>query len=125
MAGTLVSGASGALVGFRATSPGYSYVALDAAGVVTETVEKRAVGEFALAGCYLFDGAPTYMRALARYREECRYPELFVSGIYNVLIRDGARVEFRELADHMAFGTPEELDRLDIRRFERLRGAEA
>lgn len=112
-------------MGFRATSPGYSYVALDEQGVVRETVEKRVVGEFAIAGCYLFDSAQTYNSALARYREECRYTELYVSGIYNVLIRDGARVEFRELADHLAFGTPEELARLEVKRLERVLGAEA
>jgi CTP:molybdopterin cytidylyltransferase MocA len=116
--------ASGGLVGFRATSPGYSYVAIDAAGVVTETVEKRVVGELAIAGCYLFASAQTYLSALARYRDECPYPELYLSGIYNVLIRNGARVEFRELADHMAFGTPEELERLDVGRLEHVLGAD-
>ena len=45
--------------------------------------------------------------------------------MYNVLIRDGVRVEFRELADHMAFGTPEELARLDTTRLERVLGDEA
>jgi CTP:molybdopterin cytidylyltransferase MocA len=118
----LRSGTTGGLVGFRATSPGYSYVALDEDGVVTATVEKRAVGEFAIAGCYLFDSAQTYSTGLARYREDCRYPELYVSGIYNVLIGDGARVEFRELADHMAFGTPEELGRLDVKRLDQVLG---
>jgi CTP:molybdopterin cytidylyltransferase MocA len=125
LTGALRSVATGGLVGFRATSPGYSYVALDDDGLVTETVEKRAIGEFAIAGCYLFDGARTFSRALARYRDECSYPELYVSGMYNVLVRDGARVEFRELADHMAFGTPEELARLDVTRLERVVGGGA
>ena len=116
----LMNGAAGGLVGFRATSPAYSYVALDADGLVTGTVEKRVVGEFAIAGCYLFDSAKTYGEALVRYRDECRYPELYVSGIYNVLLRDGCRVEFRALADHMPFGTPEELARLDVRRLDRV-----
>jgi len=114
----LTSVASGGVLGFRASSPGYSYAALDADGLVTETVEKRAVGEFALAGCYLFGSADTYNAALLRYRDQCSYPELYVSGMYNVLIRDGCRVQFRELADHIAFGTPEELARLDVQRLE-------
>ena len=121
----LTRGATGGLLGFPATSPGYSYVALDADGLVTETVEKRVVGEFAIAGCYLFDNAQTYSAALSRYRAECPYPELYVSGIYNVLIRAGMRVEFRELADHMPFGTPEELARLDVTRLDRVLRAEA
>jgi len=121
----LTRGATGGLLGFRATSPGYSYVALDADGLVTETVEKRVVGEFAIAGCYLFDNAQTYSAALSRYRAECPYPELYVSGIYNVLIRAGMRVEFQELADHMPFGTPEELARLDVTRLDRVLRGEA
>ena len=125
LTGALRNGTTGGLVGFRATSPGYSYVALEADGLVTETVEKRVIGEFAIAGCYLFDSGDTFGRSLARYRDECSYPELFVSGMYNVLIRDGARIEFRELADHMAFGTPEELARLDMTRLERVLGGEA
>ena len=121
----LGSAATGGLVGFRATSPGYSYVALDDDGLVMETVEKRVIGEFAIAGCYLFGSAGTFGRALARYRDECSYAELYVSGMYNVLIRDGARIEFRELTDHVAFGTPEELARLDVARLERVLGGEA
>jgi dTDP-glucose pyrophosphorylase len=117
--------ATGALVGFRSSSPAYAYVALDENGLVTETAEKRVVGEFAIAGCYLFDSAQTFLTGFAQYRAECRYPELYVSGIYNLLLRAGARVEFRELAEHMAFGTPEELARLDVRRVADLLGPKA
>ena len=124
LSAALKSGATGALVGFRASSPGYAYVTLDQGGLVRETVEKRTVGEFAIAGCYLFDSAQTFVRGLVQYRAECRYPELYVSGIYNVLIREGARIEFRELAHHMPFGTPEELGRLDARRLEHVLGGE-
>jgi hypothetical protein len=50
---------------------------------------------------------------------------LYVSGIYNVLIRAGMRVEFQGLADHMPFGTPEELARLDVTRLDRVLREEA
>jgi dTDP-glucose pyrophosphorylase len=122
LAASLRTAARGALVGFRSASPAYAYAVLDENGLVTETIEKRVVGEFAIAGCYLFDSAQTFLNGFARYRAECRYPELYVSGIYNLLLRAGARVEFGELAEHMAFGTPEELARLDVRRLADLLG---
>src|SRR5436190_6311260 len=61
----LRSGAAGGLVGFRATSPAYSYVAFDERGLVRETVEKRAVSDLAIAGCYLFDSGQTFENGLA------------------------------------------------------------
>lgn len=116
--GELASGlpgvAAGALLGFRSDSPSYSYVALDARGQVTRTVEKDPVSPFAIAGCYLFDSPATYLAGMHRYRAECEYPEAYISGIYNTLLRGGAQIQFHELAGHAAFGTPEELARLDV-----------
>jgi NDP-sugar pyrophosphorylase family protein len=107
----LRDGASGALLGFRATSPAYSYVRLAASGAVIGTVEKEVASPFAIAGCYLFASGDTFTARLARYRQECPYAELFLSGLYNELIREGGEVLFHELARHISFGTPEELDR--------------
>jgi dTDP-glucose pyrophosphorylase len=122
--GELASGlagvASGALLGFRSASPMYSYVELDGRGQVTRTVEKDPVSPFAIAGCYLFDSPATYLVGARRYRDECEYSESYVSGVYNTLLGGGARILFRELAGHAAFGTPEELADLDTQRLERL-----
>lgn len=110
----------GALLGFRSTSPEYSYVALDAQGLVARTAEKDPVGPFAIAGCYLFRDARVFIDAVAAYRAECEYPELYVSGVYNVMIRRGGAIAFHELAAHVPFGTPEELARTDAAQLERL-----
>ena len=100
---------AGALLGFPATSPAYSYAVLDADGRVRRTVEKEVASPFAIAGCYLFADPALFTGLLEQYRAECAYPELFVSGMYNVAVRQGHAVGFRALREHLAFGTPEEL----------------
>jgi dTDP-glucose pyrophosphorylase len=117
---TMTASAEGALLGFRSASPAYSYVALDAHGRVSGTVEKDPVSPFAIAGCYLFASPATFLEGATRYRAECEYPELYVSGVYNTLLRGGAHILFHELTGHAAFGTPEELTRVDTARLERL-----
>ncbi|PYP77268.1 MAG: dolichyl-phosphate mannose synthase [Gemmatimonadetes bacterium] len=117
---SLTDSAEGALLGFRSASPAYSYVALDVDGRVRGTVEKDPVSPFAIAGCYLFASPVTFLEGVARYRAECEYPELYVSGVYNTLLRGGAHILFHELDGHAAFGTPEELTRVDAKQLEQL-----
>lgn len=108
----LGAGADGALLGFQATSPAYSYVRLDDRGAVVGTVEKQPVSSFAIAGCYLFADPGAFAERLERYRVGCRYSELFLSGMYNTIVEDGGDVVFHELARHVSFGTPDELARV-------------
>ena len=114
LAQALDGGDAGALVGFASDNPAYSFVRLEPhdATVVTGTVEKERAGPFAIAGCYLFRNRRTFSEALSQYRRECPYPELFISGLYNVLCGRGARVRFQPLEAHLSFGTPEELARV-------------
>jgi hypothetical protein len=98
----------GALLGFRATSPDYSYVQFDDAGRVAGTVEKRVVSDCAIAGCYLFADAARFAARFAEYRRTCKYEELYLSGVYNTCLRAGGEVLFHELVRHVAFGTPQE-----------------
>jgi len=98
----------GALLGFRAHSPAYSYVSFDDEGKVAGTVEKRVVSDFAIAGCYLFADPRTFLDRFAEYRRECSYDELYVSGVYNTMLRAGGEILLHELAAHVSFGTPEE-----------------
>jgi dTDP-glucose pyrophosphorylase len=104
--------AAGALLGFAASSTAYSYVMLDSVGRVTGTAEKQVVGKFAIAGCYLFDDPANFQRQFDLYRQTCPYQELFLSGMYNLLCRQGLPVIFHQLASHVSFGTPEELERV-------------
>ena len=116
----LADSADGALLGFRSASPAYSYVAFDVDGRVQGTVEKDPVSSFAIAGCYLFDSPRTFLEGASQYRAECEYPELYVSGVYNTLLRRGADILFHELEGHVPFGTPDELARVDAAYLERL-----
>jgi NDP-sugar pyrophosphorylase family protein len=112
LAEALACGAGGALVGFASTSPAYSYVRLNDAGEVAATAEKSVIGPYAIAGCYLFDRSANFLARFERYRTACPYPELFVSGLYDAMARDGERVLFQPLERHVSFGTPEELSRV-------------
>ena len=104
------------LLGFRSANPGFSYVRFDgdtATGRVTGTIEKQVASPFAIAGCYLFGARGLFDAFYERYRRDCPYPELFVSGIYNTLLEAGRPVGFQELRRHVPFGTPEELAAVD------------
>lgn len=115
---------AGALLGFPSVSPAYSYVRLADGdpGRVTGTVEKQVVSPFAIAGCYLFASKARFFDALDRYRSTCPYDELFVSGLFDILCQSGERVAFQPLAEHVSFGTPEELAALDPSTLPRLIG---
>lgn len=104
--------AHAALLGFRSTSPAFSYVRFDGDGRVVGTVEKQPASPFAIAGCYLFARASAFLAHYEAYRDACPYPELFVSGLYNTLLAAGGTVLFHELAQHVPFGTPAELQRV-------------
>ncbi|WP_277317027.1 NTP transferase domain-containing protein [Sphingomonas sp. AOB5] len=104
---------AGALVGFRSDSPAYSYVRLGTDGHVIGTVEKQVVSPYAIAGCYFFASKQVFAEALAAYRRDCPYDELFVSGLFNQLCDAGERIAFQPLTAHLSFGTPEELAAVD------------
>lgn len=98
-----------ALMCFPSSNPGFSYVRLNAKGDVCGTVEKSVVSPFAIAGCYLFRSAEAYEERYKSYKTTCEYGELFISGIYNEILRDRGSVSMHVLKSHFPFGTPEEL----------------
>ncbi len=111
---TLGSGSDAGLLCFASDDPAYSYARLNEQGGVTGTVEKHVISTHALAGCYLFAGRDIFLDSYAGYARDCPYDELFVSGIYNRLIADGAGVSALMAERHMSFGTPQELARVDV-----------
>ena len=104
----LGSGTSATLMSFRSSNPGFSYAQLDEDGNVIGTVEKQVVSPFAIAGCYLFQSAELYREQYKRYLTTCAYNELFISGMYNELLKERKRVDLHVLEAHFPFGTPEE-----------------
>jgi NDP-sugar pyrophosphorylase family protein len=106
---------AGTLMTFVSESPNYSFVKLTSDGSVGGTVEKQVASPFAIAGCYLFQSAALYREQYERYRNDCPYNELYISGIYNQLLRDNFKVDKVVLDDHFAFGTPEEYEAVQAR----------
>jgi dTDP-glucose pyrophosphorylase len=98
----------GALMCFRSANPAYSYARFDASQQVIGTVEKQVVSSFAIAGCYLFADSQNFCALYDRYRSECPYAELFVSGMFNLLSEEKSKIGMLELDRHCSFGTPEE-----------------
>lgn len=98
----------GALLCFRSADPAYSYLKLGLDHEVIGTVEKQVASPFAIAGCYLFARSERFHALYERYRQECRYSELFLSGMFNLLAKDHSEIGMLELERHCSFGTPEE-----------------
>jgi dTDP-glucose pyrophosphorylase len=109
---SLESKESGALLCFRSDSEAYSYLKTGVNGDIIGTVEKKVVSPFAIAGCYLFSSSAVFNELYDSYRDVCSYDELFMSGLYDLLIGRGAEVLKVEAEVHCSFGTPEEVSRL-------------
>jgi len=107
-AGGFADGPDGALLTFASDSPAYSYLQYDAGGNVRHTVEKQVVSHDAICGAYYFKNKEIYAGACARYLQACEYKEYFISGIYNVLADEGARIRGFATDLHLPFGTPAE-----------------
>lgn len=95
---------AGLLLSFRSTDPHFSFIRPGEDGAVIETVEKRAVSTHAIAGAYVIRDRSTFEKYVPLYVDECPYPELFTSGIYNTMLRRGERVGFLDLDWHLPFG---------------------
>ncbi len=108
----------GALMCFHSNNPAYSYALVDEQGRVTGTVEKVVVSEHAIAGCYLFRCVAAFTQAFEAYKNTCEYDELFISGVFNRMVEQGARIGKVELADHVSFGTPAEFALVTAERFQ-------
>ena len=107
--------AAGTLVTFRSESPNYSYLQLSSEGTITGTVEKQVASPYAIAGCYLFRTSALFLQQYEAYRQNCPYPELFISGIYNQMLGQHLPVTKLVLGDHFAFGTPTEYANVQAR----------
>ena len=97
-----------ALLTFASDEPKYSFAKLSDSGRVLYTVEKQAVSRHAICGAYYFSCAERFVSAAEKYLTSCSYEEFFMSGVYNVLIENGADVKVFETDVHISFGTPEE-----------------
>lgn len=98
----------GAVLTFESDEPKYSFLKYDDSGNVAFTVEKTAVSTHAICGAYFFRNKKFFVESAEKYLEECNYDEFFVSGLYNIMIREGYTVKGFQTDIHIPFGIPEE-----------------
>ena len=97
-----------ALLTFTSNEPKFSFIQMDDKGKIIGTVEKQAVSDLAICGAYYFKNPQIFLTAAEQYLHECSYEEFFVSGVYNVMTRQGLDIKSFMTDVHISFGTPEE-----------------
>lgn len=114
-------GLQGALMCFPSRDPAYSYAEIenlaDGRQRVVRTVEKKPVSPHAVGGCYFLSSSAELGSVYADYSRYCPYDELFMSGIFNLLIQRDRQVGVLHTGLHRSFGTPDELQAMTPARF--------
>lgn len=107
----------GLIMTMRSDDPKWSFVALDANGLVTEVAEKRPITRNATVGIYNFARGRDFVRAADRMiaRGERVGGEFYVAPVYNHLIAEGARVGVHDIGAEgtgmHGLGIPADLER--------------
>ena len=100
----------GALLTFWSDEDKYSFLRFDEQGNVIETVEKQVISHDAICGCYYFKNKKMFEDAVKIYLTECKYQEFFVSGVYNVMAKEGKIVKAFQTDYHVPYGVPQEYE---------------
>lgn len=100
----------GILLTFESNEPKYSFVGKDDAGNVTRTVEKEAISNEAICGCYYFRNKEIFVTSAKEYLTKCSYSEYFMSGVYNVMLENSMTVRSMMTDYHVPYGVPEEYE---------------
>ena len=98
----------GILLTFEANEPKYSFVEKDSNGDVIRTIEKEAISNEAICGCYYFKNKDVFLKSAEKYLINCNYNEYFMSGVYNVMIENNKKIKSMKTDFHIPFGVPEE-----------------
>lgn len=106
----------GILLTFTSTEDKYSFVGKDEDGNVICTVEKEAISDEAICGAYYFKNKNVFLENADKYLKNCDYNEFFMSGIYNIMIKNGLKVNSMGTDYHVSFGVPEEYEEAKIRK---------
>lgn len=100
----------GVLVTFKSNYPHFSYVQYDQEKRIVGTIEKKVVSERAICGAYVFKDAELFRKIACEYTNNCPYNECFLSGMYNVICKNGGHIVDCLVDYHVEFGTPEEYE---------------
>jgi dTDP-glucose pyrophosphorylase len=102
------SSIDGALLTFESNEPIHSYLKNDDEGFVCKTIEKEVISDMAICGAYYFRNKQVFLGVFNDYLNECKYKEYFMSGIYNVLIKQKKKVKGFPIEKLVSFGIPKD-----------------
>jgi len=98
----------------RFKDPKWSFARVDAAGLVVEVAEKKAISDLATVGIYLFSDGSKFIDAAQKMisANDRVNNEFYTCPVYNYMIKQGARIGVYEIeAKSMhGIGTPEDLN---------------
>lgn len=100
----------GLLLTFRSNEDKYSFAEKDVHGNVIRTVEKQVISDEAICGCYYFGNAEIFRNAAEQYLRKCEYSEYYISGVYNIMIKNKECVRTMLTDFHIPFGVPDEYE---------------
>lgn len=102
----------GFLLTFKANSPAHSYVEINENGYANRTAEKEVISQNAAVGVYYYKTGKMFVQ----YAEEMisknirTKGEFYICPMYNLMIRDGAKVGIKQVEKMHVLGTPPELE---------------
>ena len=102
----------GALVSFHANSSRYSYAKIDNNDNVIETAEKKVISGNALCGSYYFAKIGDFLQVTQTLFNNPEYQnkELYISLLFNELLKLNKIVKLFHVEQYQSFGTPEEIN---------------
>lgn len=108
-------GLDGVIQTFGSDDPRYSYVRLDAEGLVVEVAEKRVISPHATTGLYMFSRGRDFVEFTKRFLDAGLRinGESYVMLTYEQMLLAGKRIGHVAAPAHWVLGTPQELERFE------------
>jgi HAD superfamily hydrolase (TIGR01509 family) len=103
--------ADGGIVTFTATHPKWSFVKVDASGLVTEVAEKNPISDIATVGYYYWKNGLDFVKYAEQMIEKnIRVnTEFYVCPVFNEAIQDNKQIRIFNTKAMWGLGTPEDL----------------
>ena len=87
---------------------------------VIQTMEKKVISNKAICGAYYFKNKNIFKKSAQKYLDDCNYHEYFISGVYNIMIKENMKIKYFLTDLHISFGTPEEYKKVQNYNFKEL-----
>ena len=110
----------GAILTFTSNAPRFSYIEINDLGNVIRTIEKKVISNKAICGAYYFKNKNIFKKSAQKYLDDCNYNEYFISGVYNIMIKENMKIKYFLTDLHISFGTPEEYKEVQNYNFKEL-----